>query len=118
MENQSKYSAILDAKILEKNEYLLMPFLKADVLKSLEKLQEYKELDQENSRSNLEKLSELFKLPGTKNSFLVAKHNKYKTIPTENIAYFRINLDAPEIVCFTGEIYFLKQFIGPYPISY
>jgi two-component system response regulator LytT len=109
MENQSKYSAILDAKILEKNEYLLMPFLKVDVLKTLEKLQEYKELYQKNSHSDLENLSELLKLPGTKNSFLVAKNNKYKTIPTENIAYFRINLESPEIVCFNGEVYFLNN---------
>src|SRR5215204_4201362 len=35
-----------------------------------------------------------------KKSFLVYKHNKYLTIPTENIAFFYIKYDAPVIVCF------------------
>jgi DNA-binding LytR/AlgR family response regulator len=42
--------------------------------------------------------------PGKK-SFLVYKHNKYLTIPTETIAYFHIKFDSPVIVCFDRQEY-------------
>jgi|SRR5215203_290783 len=40
-----------------------------------------------------------------KKSFLVFKHNRYLTIPTENIAFFYIKYDSPVIVCFDKQEY-------------
>ena len=40
-----------------------------------------------------------------KKSFLVFKHNKYLTIPTETIALFYIKYDSPVIVCFDKQEY-------------
>jgi two-component system, LytTR family, response regulator LytT len=40
-----------------------------------------------------------------KRSFLVFKHNKYTTVPTENIAFFYIKFDSPLIVCFDHQEY-------------
>jgi two-component system response regulator LytT len=34
-----------------------------------------------------------------KKSFLVFKHNKYITVPTQQIAFFYVKYDAPLIVC-------------------
>jgi two-component system response regulator LytT len=41
----------------------------------------------------------------SKKSFLVFKHNKYKIIPTENIAFFYIKYDTTIIVCFDMQEY-------------
>lgn len=43
-----------------------------------------------------------------KKSFLVFKHNKYMTIPTETIALFYIKFDSPVMVCFDKQEYFLN----------
>jgi two-component system, LytTR family, response regulator LytT len=40
-----------------------------------------------------------------KKSFLVFKHNKYKIIPTENIAIFYIKYDSSVITCFDRQEY-------------
>src|SRR5881227_3256214 len=40
-----------------------------------------------------------------KKSFLVFKHNKYKIIPTENIAFFYIKYESTVIVCFDRQEY-------------
>ncbi len=43
-----------------------------------------------------------------KQSFLVYKHNKYLTVPTETIAFFYIKYDSPVIVCFDKQEYFVN----------
>src|SRR4051812_37796787 len=40
-----------------------------------------------------------------KKSFLIFKHNKYKIIPTESIAFFYIKYESTVIVCFDGQEY-------------
>ena len=40
-----------------------------------------------------------------KKSFLVFKHNKYLTVPTENIAFFYIKYESTVIVSFDGQEY-------------
>src|SRR5688572_30472289 len=40
-----------------------------------------------------------------KKSFLVFKHNKYLTIPTESIAFFQIKYDCQVFVCFDKQEY-------------
>ena len=37
--------------------------------------------------------------PTGKKSFLVFKHNKYITVPTQHIAFFYVKYDSPLIVC-------------------
>lgn len=43
-----------------------------------------------------------------KTSFLVFKHNKYFSVPVENIAFFSIRHESSMIKCFNHEEYFLK----------
>jgi two-component system, LytTR family, response regulator len=42
-----------------------------------------------------------------KQSFLVFKHNKYLTIPTDQIAFFYVKYESPVIVCFDKQEYFV-----------
>ena len=43
-----------------------------------------------------------------KKSFLVFRHNKYMTIPTENIAFFYIKYESTVIVSFDKQEYFVN----------
>ena len=49
------------------------------------------------------------KTTGTKTSFLVFKNQKYKTVQTENIAFFHIRNDAVSMMCFDQQEYTLNQ---------
>ena len=46
---------------------------------------------------------------GTKTSFLVFKNQKYKTVQTDNIAFFYIRNDAVSMMCFDQQEYTLNQ---------
>lgn len=43
-----------------------------------------------------------------KKSFLVFKHNKYFTVPTDTIAYFYVKNEYSIIVCFDGQQYLVN----------
>jgi DNA-binding LytR/AlgR family response regulator len=43
--------------------------------------------------------------PAGKKSFLVFKHNKYFTVPTENIAFFFVKYESSTIMCFDRQEY-------------
>jgi two-component system response regulator LytT len=43
--------------------------------------------------------------PAGKKSFLVFKHNKYITVPTQHIAFFYVKYDSPLIVCKDSQEY-------------
>jgi DNA-binding LytR/AlgR family response regulator len=47
--------------------------------------------------------------PKHKTSFLVFKHNKYLTLPTDSIAYFYVKYNSPIIVCFDRQEYFVNH---------
>ena len=53
-------------------------------------------------------LAKLGAAPG-KTSFLVCKHNKYLTIPTENIAFFYVKYESSIIVTFDRQEYFVSH---------
>jgi len=44
-----------------------------------------------------------------KTSFLVSRHNKYITVPTENIAFFYVKYESSIIVCFDRQEYFVTR---------
>lgn len=47
--------------------------------------------------------------PAGKKSFLVFKHNKYITVPTESIAYFYVKHESCRIKCFDGREYVVNH---------
>jgi two-component system, LytTR family, response regulator LytT len=47
--------------------------------------------------------------PGGKKSFLVFKHNKYFTVPVENIAFFQVKYESSIIVCLDKREYSVNR---------
>jgi two-component system response regulator LytT len=58
---------------------------------------------------NLDYLLTRLTAPAGKTSFLVFRHNKYFTIPTENIAFFYVKYESSTIVCFDRQEYFVNH---------
>ncbi len=58
---------------------------------------------------NMDVLLSKLTVPVGKNSFLVFKHNKYVTVPTENIAFFYVKYESSTIMCFDGQEFFLNH---------
>ena len=54
---------------------------------------------------NLDELLNKLTAAVGKRSFLVFKHNKYITIPTDKIAFFYLKFESSIIVCFDGREY-------------
>ncbi|WP_276481561.1 LytTR family DNA-binding domain-containing protein [Paraflavitalea pollutisoli] len=73
------------------------------------------------SASNLQQLLQLMKFPAchqlmshllagdSKKSFLVMKDNKYRSVPTQDIALFFITESAPSLQCFNAAVFSLQQ---------
>lgn len=80
-------------------------FSKEDIIHAFEKILEFKNFFQQNSPINLKEDLTAFPAPVCKKSFLVFKHNKYITVPTENIAFFCVRYDSTIIVCFDKQEY-------------
>lgn len=114
-ENQSKKSNLtLDrygTRALRSNgiDYVLKPDSGERLVNSFEKTGEFKNFFQENRQSDLNDL--LRKLEGVtgKTSFLVFKHNKYITVPIENIAYFFLKYESSIIMCFNRQEYVVNH---------
>jgi len=90
-------------------DYLLKPFSQEDLQKAFEKVDQFQNFFQQHK---LPDMNELIKRIGTdegKKSFLVFKHNKYTTVPTEQIAFIYIRNDSPTIMTMKEEEYTLSQ---------
>ena len=83
-------------------------FSKEDILSAFEKIIEFKNFFQKSGSLNLDEESTGLVNPPCKKSFLVFKHNKYTTGPTENIAFFCVKYDSSVIVCFDKQEYFVN----------
>lgn len=60
---------------------------------------------EENSKPSLQILLQKLLTPFNKRSFLVFKHNKYTTIPTEKIAFFYVKYESSIIMSFDRQEY-------------
>jgi two-component system, LytTR family, response regulator LytT len=91
------------SQVLRKNDinYVLKP-------DSGEKTDEVKNVFQKNSQTELNDLLIRLEALAGKTRFLVFKHNKYITIPIENIAYFYLKYEESIIMCFNRQEYLVN----------
>ncbi|MBB5635158.1 DNA-binding LytR/AlgR family response regulator [Pedobacter cryoconitis] len=90
-------------------DYLLKPFSKEELETAFEKVENFKNFFQENTRPDLEQLLKRIGIDEGKKSFLVFKHNKYTTIQTDSIAFIYIRNESATIMTFQGQEYTLSQ---------
>jgi len=90
-------------------DYLLKPFSVQDLEAAFEKVESFKNFFQQHAGPNLEEVIKKLGRDEGKKSFLVFKHNKYVTVPTNQIAFIYIKFTAPAIVTFAGEEYTISQ---------
>ncbi|HEY4290898.1 MAG TPA: LytTR family DNA-binding domain-containing protein [Puia sp.] len=91
-------------------DYVLKPFSKSDIGEAFKKVDELKNFFQQKVVPELgDLLAKLGAPPAGKNSFLVFKHQKYTTVPTENIAFFYIHNGLTSIVSFDKQRFDLSQ---------
>jgi len=86
-------------------DYALNPFSRDDIVSLFEKIDKFKNFFQQNQLTNLDSLLTKLAAPAGKGSFLVFKHNKYITVPTENVAFFYVRYECTLITCFDGQEY-------------
>jgi len=86
-------------------DYALNPFSRDDIVSLFEKIDKFKNFFQQNQLTNLDSLLTKLTAPAGKGSFLVFKHNKYITVPTENVAFFYVKYESTLITCFDGQEY-------------
>lgn len=89
-------------------DYVSNFFSREDIINAFEKLIEVKNFFQQGNSINLNSELAASAAFHCKKSFLVFKHNKYITVPTENIAFFCIKNDTSLIVCFDKQEYFIN----------
>jgi DNA-binding LytR/AlgR family response regulator len=113
METQSKNTGMasngyaLEAPSINGIDYLLKYFSKEDIAAALDRMHEFKSLFQHSNLSSLADLVTRLSMQPGKKSFLVFKNNKYLNVLTENIAFFYVKYEAPMIMCFNREEYFV-----------
>jgi two-component system, LytTR family, response regulator len=85
-------------------DYILKPFVKRDVIASIDKLNSMAEYFNNNRNEGL-KIEDLFKYlkKPNKTSFLISSTDKYMPISIEDIAYFFIDNGITFIVSFSGK---------------
>jgi two-component system response regulator LytT len=76
-----------------------------EIMTAFEKAGQVKNLFQENRQINLNDRLTTLTTPAGKKSFLVFRHHKYMTVPTENIAFFYVKYESTVIVSFDGQEY-------------
>ena len=81
---------------------------KEDVTTVFKTLNEFVKIFRQKQLANLDDLLAKIAVPASKKSFLVFKHQKYVTIPTENIAFFYVKNECPVIACFDGQEYMVN----------
>jgi two-component system response regulator LytT len=90
-------------------DYLLKPFSQEDLQKAFEKVEQFQNFFQQNKLPDMNELLKRIGPDEGKKSFLVFKHNKYTTVPTEQIAFIYIRNDSPTIMTMKEEEYTLTQ---------
>jgi two-component system response regulator LytT len=90
-------------------DYLLKPFSQEDLQKAFEKVEQFQNFFQQHKLPDLNELLKRIGPDEGKKSFLVFKHNKYTTVPTEHIAFIYIRNDSPTIMTMKEEEYTLTQ---------
>jgi DNA-binding LytR/AlgR family response regulator len=90
-------------------DYVLKPFSKQDIREALTKVEELKNFFQQKTVPNLEDLLSKLAAPSGKTSFLIFKNQQYKTVNTEDIAFFHVRHDATWIMCFDKQQFTLNQ---------
>ena len=84
------------------------PFSRPDMATVFEKTNEFKNFFQQDRKPDTDVRLTRLSPPGSKKSFLVFKHNKYITVPTENIAFFYVKYESSVIMCFDRNEYFVN----------
>jgi two-component system response regulator LytT len=87
------------------NEYIPEDLMTNEIVTAFEKADQFRNFFQLSRWPNLNDLLTKLATPVGKKSFLVFKHNKYITIPTENIAFFYVKYESSVIVCFDRQEY-------------
>ncbi len=90
-------------------DYIVKPFSEKELQEAFEKVENFKNFFQQNTRPNFDKLLKTIGLDGGKKSFLVFKNNKYITVQTDQIAFIYIKFTSPSIKTFHGEEYGISQ---------
>lgn len=90
-------------------DYVLKPFSREHIVSAFEKVDGLKNFFQQNRQPNLDDLLTRLASPGGKKSFLVFKHNKYFTVPTEAIAFFHVKYATTMIMSFDRQEYSVNQ---------
>jgi two-component system response regulator LytT len=114
METQTKTTDLisngyaLDAARVNGLDYVQNFFSREEIMTAFEKILEFRNLFQQNRPATLESRSTVVAASASKKSFLVFKHNKYISVPTESIAFFYIKYESPVIVCFDKHEYFVN----------
>jgi DNA-binding LytR/AlgR family response regulator len=90
-------------------DYMPNPFPAEDIVKTLEKMDAFKLLFEENRSLNLDGLLTKLAAPVAKTSFLVFKNNRYVTVPTDTIAFFNVKYESSVITCFGKQEYFVNH---------
>ena len=80
-------------------DYELRPLSREDIIAAFEKVVQHE------IQPNLDGLLARIAMPAGKKSFLVFKHNKYITVPTETIAYFYVKHESTYIMCLDEQEY-------------
>jgi DNA-binding LytR/AlgR family response regulator len=89
-------------------DYVLNFFSREDIINAFEKIIEFKNFFQKTGNINHEDQLTALPVPACKKSFLVFKHNKYITVPTDTIAFFCVKYESSMIVCFDKQEYFVN----------
>jgi DNA-binding LytR/AlgR family response regulator len=99
----------LDAIKANGVDYILKPYSIEDLQTALQRVDDLRNFFQQSTTTVLDEVLKKINLPEGKRSFLVFKHNKYTTIPTDQIAHFSIRHEATLLTTFQGQEYTLDQ---------
>jgi DNA-binding LytR/AlgR family response regulator len=90
-------------------DYILKPYSTDDLQAALQRVDDLRNFFQQSNTTVLDNVLKKISQPEGKRSFLVFKHNKYTTIPTDQIAHFSIRHEATHLTTFQGQEYTLDQ---------
>ena len=97
-----------EAPVINGIDYSLKFLSKEDIVTAFERMNDFKNMFQQNNMGGLADLLTRLVTPAGKKSFLVFKNNKYFNVFTENIAYFYIRYESSVIMCFDKQEHFVN----------